>query len=82
MATIDTSKVFETVKQIALDELRAKGYAPNSADVVGIAKLSAALVIAEVEKAMAEVSTASQPKTFPSTSSSVVPPTELTKPPV
>jgi hypothetical protein len=49
--------VYDVVKQIALDELRAKGYAPNPADVVGIAAQVAKLVEEEVVKALAETKT-------------------------
>lgn len=45
--------VFQIVKEIALDELRSKGYAPNPADVVGIATRVVAVVRQEVANALA-----------------------------
>jgi hypothetical protein len=67
-----TININEVVKQIVLDELRAKGYAPNPADAVGIATQVAKLLEAEVEKAVAEVK-ANQSPTFS------VPPVEPVK---
>lgn len=61
------SHLTDIIKQIALDELKSKGYAPNPADVHGIASKVAELVAEEVEKAIAEVK-ANQSSTFPSPS--------------
>lgn len=44
--------VYEKVKQLALDELKAKGYAPNPADVHGIAASVVSLVESEVKEAV------------------------------
>jgi hypothetical protein len=46
--------VFESVKNIALEELAAKGYAPNPADVHGICSRVEMLVEHLIDEALAQ----------------------------
>jgi hypothetical protein len=60
--------LYEKVKQLALDELRSKGYAPNPADVQGIVKGVLDILEEELSKAQAPApSKSSKPATPPST---------------
>lgn len=47
--------IVEKVKDIALTELRAKGYAPNPSDVSSIAEQVKELFESEMEKVIAEL---------------------------
>ena len=74
--------MFEVIRSIILDELRAKGYAPNASDVVGAVHKIVNLVKLEVEFELSKAQEAAAAEAKPAAKPVEVPKVTVGLPPV